>query len=95
MQEIGRPLTAKRIPTVLTRDEVQAVLSLMEGEAGLLARLLYGTGMRRNEALSLRVKDLDFERHAIVVAHGAIGLDHPSAAGGTASPLDALQHSGA
>lgn len=67
MQEIGRPIPTKRIPSVLTKQEVQAILTLMTGETGLLARLLYGTGMRRNEALSLRVKDLDFDRKAIVI----------------------------
>lgn len=42
----------------------------MEGEAGLLARLLYGTGMRLAEGLALRIKDIDFERHVIVVREG-------------------------
>lgn len=75
LQEIGRPVPTKRIPCVLTRDEVQRILSLMQAETGLLARLLYGTGMRRNEALSLRVKDVDFERHAIVVREAKGGKD--------------------
>ncbi|MDB5873664.1 MAG: integron integrase family protein [Ramlibacter sp.] len=75
MQEIGRPVAARRIPSVLTVPEVQRVLDLMEGESGLLARLLYGTGMRRNEGLCLRVKDLDFDRHAIVVRDGKGGKD--------------------
>jgi len=57
LQQIGRPHTTKRIPTVLTREQAQAVLALVASEAGLQIRLLYGTGMRRNEALSLRVKD--------------------------------------
>ena len=70
LQEIGRPVPTKRIPSVLTRDEMQAILTLMTGETGLLARLLYGTGMRRNETLTLRVKDIDFDRHAIVVRSG-------------------------
>ncbi|HEY8048456.1 MAG TPA: integron integrase, partial [Ramlibacter sp.] len=70
LSEIGRPVTKKRIPSVLTVAEVQLLLSFMSGEAGLLARLLYGTGMRLNEALSLRVKDVDFARHAIVVREG-------------------------
>ena len=67
MQEIDRPVPTKRIPAVLTRDEIQRVLALMEGVTGLLARLLYGTGMRHMEGLSLRVKDVDFERRVIVV----------------------------
>jgi integron integrase len=70
LDEIGRPSPKKRIPAVLTIAEVQQLLSLMDGETGLLARLLYGTGMRLMEALALRVKDVDFERHAIVVREG-------------------------
>lgn len=70
LEEIGRPSPKKRIPAVLTIAEVQRLLSVMEGEAGLLARLLYGTGMRLMEALTLRVKDVDFDRHAIVVREG-------------------------
>jgi integron integrase len=75
MQQIGRPVSARRIPSVLTVAEIQRVLDLMDGEAGLLARLLYGTGMRRNEGLCLRVKDLDFDRHVIVVRDGKGGKD--------------------
>jgi integron integrase len=75
MVEIGRPVPTRRIPTVLTVAEVGSLLGLMEGVTALLARLLYGTGMRRTEGLSLRVKDLDFERHLIVVRDGKGGKD--------------------
>lgn len=75
MDEIGRPTPTRRIPSVLTAAEVQRVLDLIDGEAGLVARLLYGTGMRRNEGLSLRVKDLDFDRRVIVVRNGKGGKD--------------------
>jgi integron integrase len=75
MVEIGRPVPTRRIPTVLTVAEVSSVLCLMDGVTALLARLLYGTGMRRTEGLSLRVKDLDFERHLIVVRDGKGGKD--------------------
>ncbi|HEX7891301.1 MAG TPA: integron integrase [Ramlibacter sp.] len=67
MQGVNRPTRPPRIPTVLTTNEVSAILARIEGEAGLLARLLYGTGMRLMEAVRLRVKDVDFDRHAIVV----------------------------
>jgi site-specific recombinase XerD len=70
LQSIGRPPERKRIPVVLTVTEVQSVLALMAGTEGILARLLYGTGMRLAEGLNLRVKDLDFDRHAIVVRSG-------------------------
>lgn len=46
LQDLQRPAYARRIPTVLTRDEVGALLREIEGPVGLVARLLYGTGMR-------------------------------------------------
>ncbi len=55
---------------MLTRDEVARVLSLLTGPYGVLGRLLYGTGMRINEGLQLRVKDLDFDHRAIVIREG-------------------------
>ena len=67
MQELQRPSAARRIPTVLTPDEVAAVLSRMEGTIAVVARLLYGTGMRLMEVLRLRTKDVDFARRVIVV----------------------------
>ena len=60
----------KRLPVVLTRDEVRAVFERMHGTPLLVVRLLYGTGLRLLEGLTLRVKDLDFARHEIVVRGG-------------------------
>ena len=70
LEEVGRPTKKRRIPSVLTVAEVERVLGFIEGDSSLLARLLYGTGMRLMEGLSLRVKDVDFDRHAIVVREG-------------------------
>ena len=75
MQEIGRPVPSRRIPTVLTVDEVTRILLLMHGVTGLLARLVYGTGLRLREALSLRIKDVDVGRGVIVVREGKGGKD--------------------
>ncbi len=75
LQDIGRPVPRKHVPVVLTREETHAALDLMTGIEGLLARLLYGTGMRHNEGLNLRVKDVDFDRHLIVVREGKGGKD--------------------
>ena len=75
MAEIGRPLASRRIPVVLTPAEVAAVLARLDGVSGLLARLLYGSGMRLLEGLRLRVKDVDFDRHLIVVREGKGGKD--------------------
>jgi len=49
---------------VLTKDEVAGLLAQMDGISALLARLLYGTGMRLMEGVRLRVKDVDFDRRA-------------------------------
>lgn len=75
MNDLQRPNQPRRIPSVLTRAEVSALLSAMDGELGLLARLLYGTGMRLMEGLRLRVKDLDFDRHVLVVREAKGGKD--------------------
>src|SRR6266566_329987 len=53
-----------RVPVVLTREEVRAVLGRMQGTTRLVALLLYGSGLRLLEALTLRVKDIDFARGA-------------------------------
>ena len=65
----------RRLPVVLTPTEVRALLADMHGVTGLIAALLYGTGMRLLEGLRLRVKDLEFERREIVVRSGKGGKD--------------------
>jgi integron integrase len=70
MQELGRPTPNRRLPVVLTPQEVQALLAQMQGVTGLLARLLYGSGMRLLEGVRLRVKDVDFDRRIIIVRDG-------------------------
>ncbi len=71
LTEIGRPQVQRRLPVVLSVDEVGALLAQMQGaEHRLLARLLYGTGLRITEALQLRVKDVDFSQRALIVRAG-------------------------
>ena len=65
--EANRPL---RLPTVLTKDEVQQIFQQLSGLHQLLAKLLYGSGMRVLECLRLRVKDLDFAQSQILVREG-------------------------
>ncbi|MFN5939281.1 MAG: integron integrase [Polaromonas sp.] len=67
LTDINRPAQVRRIPSVLTKDEVVGLLAAMDGVTALLARLLYGTGMRLMEGMRLRVKDVDFDRHVIIV----------------------------
>ncbi|WP_397536002.1 integron integrase [Roseateles sp.] len=76
MSEIGRPQVQRRLPVVLAVDEVGALLAQVQGaEHRLLARLLYGTGLRITEALQLRVKDVDFSQRALFVRAGKGGKD--------------------
>ena len=70
LNEVVQAKTPKRLPVVLTPTEVRALLLHMDGSTGLIAQLLYGTGMRLLEALRLRVKDVEFARREIVVREG-------------------------
>lgn len=73
LDEVGRPKQQRRLPVVLSQPEVLRVLAALDDSPPpyrLLAELLYGTGMRLMEGLRLRVKDIDFDRRAIVVRQG-------------------------
>lgn len=70
MDQVVRAKRPRRVPTVLTRDEVVRLLTAMDGRPWLIASLLYGTGMRLMECLRLRVKDVDFARAEITVREG-------------------------
>jgi integron integrase len=60
----------QRLPTVLTREEVRRVLDALAGVHQLMAKLLYGSGLRLMECVRLRVKDVDFTQRQIVVRDG-------------------------
>jgi len=70
LDEVIAAKMGKRLPVVLTTNEMRALLNAMSGTMGLVASLLYGTGMRLLEGLRLRVKDVEFERREIVVREG-------------------------
>lgn len=72
---MGRPRTKRRLPVVLSPDEVVGIFCFLEGEHRLFAQWLYGTGMRINKCLRLRVKDLDFGRGTMIVREGQGGKD--------------------
>jgi site-specific recombinase XerD len=81
--ELSPFLRAKRpknLPIVLTKTEVRSLLSRMQGGPRLVAVLLYGSGLRLLECLTLRVKDLDFERMEIRVRRGKGGREGDDAA---------------
>jgi integrase len=75
MNELYRPTRPPKRPTVLNLAEVEATLSQMSGTDALVARVLYGTGMRLMEGMMLRIKDVDFERREITVRDGKGGKD--------------------
>jgi integron integrase len=62
--------TKVNVPVVMTREEVAAVISLLNGTPQLVAKLLYGSGLRIMEAVRLRIQDLDFEMKQIIVRSG-------------------------
>src|SRR5207253_4318975 len=75
MEAFVRAKRPKNLPIVLTKAEVQSVLRHMEGVPRLVAVLLYGSGLRLLECLTLRVKDLDFERMELRLRRGKGGKD--------------------
>ena len=68
----------KRLPVVLTKSEVQQILVRLSGDTKLVVQLLYGSGLRLNEAVRLRVKDIDFEQSQIIVRDGKGAQDRIS-----------------
>ena len=62
IEDWPKPSKPPRQPTVLTRQEIDRIFAQMEGVYLLIARLLYGTGMRLMECSQLRIKDIDFRR---------------------------------
>jgi len=75
LTELVRARRSHALPVVLTREEVRRLLGQLSGTPQLVARLLYGTGMRLMEGLRLRVKDLDFESGEVTVRGGKGGKD--------------------
>ena len=70
MPPVVRARTPERLPVVLSREEIGAILKQLAGTERLIVMVLYGSGVRLEECLDLRVKDLDFDRHQIIVRQG-------------------------
>ena len=68
--DVIRARKPKRLPVVMTREEVKAVFANLEGDKWLMASLMYGAGLRLMECLRLRVQDIDFARNEILVRDG-------------------------
>ena len=79
LSEIGKPRVQRRLPVVLTKEELTPIFRALDGEHKLFAQLLYGTGMRISEGLQLRVKDIDFAHRAVIVREGKGGVELPHA----------------
>ena len=75
LEGVVRARTRRRLPVVLSQEEVRAVLQRLDGPAALVAGLLYGSGLRLMEALRLRVQDLAFSRRELTVRDGKGGKD--------------------
>jgi integron integrase len=70
LEDVPRAKSAVRLPLVLTRQEIRAVLGQLRGRLWLIASLMYGGGLRLDECLALRIKDVDFGRRVLVVRDG-------------------------
>ena len=75
LRRVLRSTAPRHLPAVLSREEVGAVFAYLEGTTRLIALLLYGGGLRLEECLTLRLKDLDFRRREIRVRRGKGGKD--------------------
>ena len=91
IRDIVRARRPRRLPVVLTRDEVRAVLSRLEGPPRLMAYLIYGTGLRLLECCRLRVQDVDFGANQIVVRAGKGNKDRVTMLPARVKP-DLLRH---
>ncbi len=70
MHDIARAKKSLRLPVVLARKEVRAILSELSGQPSLVCHMLYGCGLRLSECMQMRIKDLDLERLQVVVRDG-------------------------
>ncbi|MBN2071122.1 MAG: integron integrase [Candidatus Krumholzibacteriota bacterium] len=70
LEGIVRAKRPRRMPVVLTRNEIRAILAQMRGVQRLAASLMYGAGLRLTETLNLRIKDIDFDRGEIIIRQG-------------------------
>jgi integron integrase len=75
LDKVTRAPPAKKLPAVLSREEVRSLLAQLQGTRWLVASLLYGSGLRLMEAMRLRVKDLAIERGEVIVREGKGGKD--------------------
>jgi integron integrase len=78
IENVPRARMPVRVPVVLSRDEVARIMKHVDGVAWIIVALLYGAGLRLQECLELRVKDIDLERRQIVIRRGKGQKDRPT-----------------
>jgi integron integrase len=78
IEHLPRARMPVRVPVVLSRDEVARIMKNVDGVAWMIVALLYGAGLRLQECLELRVKDIDLERRQIVIRRGKGQKDRPT-----------------
>ena len=88
LDDVVRARRPKHLPVVLTRDEVRAVISNLEGTPRLMATLLYGSGLRLLECARLRVQDIDFAMNHIIVRDGKGAKDRVTVLGRRQGSID-------
>ncbi len=87
LEDLVRARKPRKLPVVLTRREVRALLAELDGVSWLVASLLYGSGLRLLECLRLRIKDLDFERRQILERSGKGNRDRAVPLPDAAAPV--------
>ena len=70
ISETVRAAGRRRLPVVLTKEQIKRICNHLDGVALLMARLIYGCGLRAQECVSLRIKDIDFERGSLTIRSG-------------------------
>src|SRR5262245_31614434 len=78
IEDVPRARMPVRVPVVLSRDEVVRIIKHLNGVTWITVALLYGAGLRLQECLELRVKDIDLERRQIVIRRGKGQKDRPT-----------------
>ncbi len=75
LDDTVRAKAPKRVPVVLSNDEAMTIIHLLKKPYQLMFSILYGCGLRKNELLRLRIKDIDFESNSIFIFRGQVGKD--------------------